>query len=239
MGEATVSIKGKGNFTGTVNESFTIVQKNVAEFTDSVYLEVKDIVEGKSIKQSFKVMDEDGKALSNNKDYNSKAVVYTLVSLPEGTTAELTPGSPITDLNTKLPKGSVVSITVPLAGDFYAGEVTETYRIIEKTYDISKAKIVLLPQEFTGEEITITKDSMFKTRKMSDGTVLTLEGDNANIEVVRYQNNIKKGTAKVTFKGKEGTNFGGYKTVTFKINARTVHNAWEGVVENLKNLFSF
>ncbi|MBR5578736.1 MAG: exo-alpha-sialidase, partial [Lachnospiraceae bacterium] len=239
LGEATVSIKGKGNFAGTVNESFNIVKKDVTEFTDSVYLEVKDIVEGKSIKQSFKVMDEDGKALSNNKDYNSKAVVYTLVSLPEGTTAELTPGSPITDLNTKLPKGSVVSITVPLAGDFYAGEVTETYRIIEKTYDISKAKIVLLPQEFTGEEITITKDSMFKTRKMSDGTVLTLEGDNANIEVVRYQNNIKKGTAKVTFKGKEGTNFGGYKTVTFKINARTVHNAWEGVVENLKNLFSF
>ena len=53
-----------------------------------------------------------------------------------------------------------------------------------------------------------------------------------NIEVVRYEKNRKKGTAKVTFRGLPGTKFGGIKTVTFKITPKQViGNIWEGVID--------
>ena len=69
--------------------------------------------------------------------------------------------------------------------------------------------------------------------QLKNGTSLSLEGENANIEIVRYENNIKKGTAKVTLKGKEDTEFGGLKTVTFKIVPRTIENNWEGIFEDM------
>ena len=90
-----------------------------------------------------------------------------------------------------------------------------------------------MPQEYTGEEVTVSGNDIFKAASLKNGTKLILEGDDANIEVVRYQNNSKKGTAKVTFRGKEGTEFGGYKTVTFKITPRTVSKNWEGVLEDV------
>ena len=49
------------------------------------------------------------------------------------------------------------------------------------------------------------------------------------IEVVpgSYIKNINTGTAKVTFRGKEGTRFGGTQTVKFKIKSRDTNNFWE------------
>ena len=51
-------------------------------------------------------------------------------------------------------------------------------------------------------------------------------------EIVGYEKNINKGTAKVTFKGVG--NYGGEKTVTFKIVQKNVVNHWwSGIVEAL------
>ena len=50
--------------------------------------------------------------------------------------------------------------------------------------------------------------------------------------IVSYSNNINKGTAKVTFRGIG--EYGGTKTVTFKIGQRNITDYWNGI----RNIFS-
>ncbi|MCR5450159.1 MAG: hypothetical protein K6F23_12290, partial [Solobacterium sp.] len=54
-------------------------------------------------------------------------------------------------------------------------------------------------------------------------------------EIVGYTNNIKKGTAKVTFRGKG--EYGGEKTVSFKIGQRNISTYWNGIKSFFSDLF--
>ena len=96
--------------------------------------------------------------------------------------------------------------------------------------DISKAKIQLHPKQYTGKAVTITSNEDFKNATLKVGkenvrlylTDGAGEDEKQNIEVVEgsYINNVKKGTAKVTFRGING--FNGIKTVTFKIGQQSI-----------------
>ena len=257
----TVVVTGKGNYSGKQEVYFEIIVKDLSEEInkDDVKIETKDLVESKSLggwKSSIKVVDANGGAL-NAKDANVNAAEYRIVELPSNI-EELSNQDQLKewkdsavnlnqkDIKTSLPAGTKVEVKVTMAeGGTYAGEVTTTYRILKAGYDISKATITIQNQTYTGKEVVITENEQLTKSELKNGKeiyALYLEDTDenmANIEVVpgSYVSNVKKGTAKVTFRGKEGTDFGGSKTVTFKIGERSISYWWEGILEELSEIF--
>ena len=80
--------------------------------------------------------------------------------------------------------------------------------------NIAKAKVSVVAQTYTGKAIEPTKDE--STVKIGNVTL-----EKTDYEIVGYSNNVKKGTAKVTIRGIG--NYGGEKTVTFKINSKSMN----------------
>lgn len=243
----TVVVKGKGNYAGTVEQTFEIMQKDLGVYDKDVYIVVNDKVENpkkNGWKQSFKVYDADGKVISA-KDYDAQTVKYEVTTFSDEGADHLKSNSVLTDPNTVVPAGCEITVTVTMAGGNYKGEVSQTYRILKKGYDISKANIAIKPQKYTGEEIEITENTQLKTRTLKvdkTGPVnLSLELENgkpANIKVVEgsYQKNVNKGTAKVTFEGVG--EFGGTKTVTFKIGQRSIKDVFNEVFDGWNWVFN-
>lgn len=110
-----------------------------------------------------------------------------------------------------------VKAVVTAKGANYSGSNEATYTIVVQ--DISKAKVVVKAQVYTGKEIMVTADD-FTTIKVGDTTLE--KGTHFEILDDSYANNVNKGTASVTIKGIG--NYGGTKRVTFKITSRTM--AW-------------
>jgi len=230
----TVIVKGKGNYAKTTGTTFSIVQKdiNVVEGECPVTISVKDKVHKKgknNWKPSFKVLDENKKAISKA-EYD---VTYTLngeeVTLDDKKEAAI---------------GDKITITVTFRNDDgegnYTGTVSETYRMIDKKYDISKVKVKLRdgrPIAYTGKAITFTPED-FKELKLNNAPVdfeTVFDVDN-----ITYENNINKGTAKVILKGNEANGYGGEKVIAFKISQRSiVDNWWEKLAASVQNLFVF
>ena len=97
-------------------------------------------------------------------------------------------------------------VTISAKGS-YSGEASVEYEICPKS--IASVKVEKIPnQEYTGQAITP------KLTITDNGADLT-EGIHYTVE---YTNNIKKGTATVTIRGKG--QYGGSKTVKFKITSR-------------------
>ena len=127
------------------------------------------------------------------------------------------------------PAGSVIIACVTGNGAYSADTIYATYRILKSTQNISKATIKLAPQAYTGLPVKITDSSQFVRTSDGMGRITayvkinkqTVFLDfNKDFEVVpgSYVSNIKKGTAKVTFRGIG--DYGGFRTVSFKITAR-------------------
>ncbi len=79
--------------------------------------------------------------------------------------------------------------------------------------DLAKAKVVVPTQTYTGKAIEPKPADIQVTLS---GMVLSPD----DFTVVGYSNNINKGTAKLTIQGKG--NYGGTKTVTFKIKGKSL-----------------
>ena len=129
---------------------------------------------------------------------------------------------------------SIIRVEVAGVGS-YAGNdgdvAVGTYRILEANHDISKAKIKVKEQFYTGKEITLEADDI-DSAKIKDTNLVY--GENADFVAVSYVKNVNKGTAKVTFKGVGA--YGGEKTVTFKISQRNVEtegNWWKDLMDKL------
>lgn len=143
-------------------------------------------------------MDLNGKALKKGTDYD--IVSYTLA---DGAKIENAPAV-----------GTVVKAIVKGKGS-YEGEAAALFRIIANDRDLSKAKIVVTSQQYTGEEIKPAAADIKVTIKVN-GQSRTLK--NNEYEIVGYTNNVKKGTAKITIHGLG--EYGGTKTGTFRITAK-------------------
>ena len=235
----TIVVKGKGNYVGIVEVPFEIIPKDLNDSKNEgdVYIAVKDKVysnKKNGWKQSIAVYDADGKKL-NTRDYHS--LEYTVGKLPADSDSPLHEGEVLHDMSV-MPAGSEVKVNITMTGN-YIGKVTGTYRILETGYDISKATIQIYPQEYTGKAVVIDENQDFKKSVLKDGKVekrLYLVGDMQNIAVVGYEKNINKGTAKVTFKGVG--NYGGTKTVTFKIGQRSIQTWFNEVFDSWKWSFN-
>ena len=194
----TITIKGKGNFTGTITIPFTIVANDLSAEDTSVKLTVADVAyvnkAGKYISTPV-LLDSNGKKLAAGTDYE-KNIVYTM-------------GGKVLDPKKDIvPVGSEVTVTVTGKG-FYTGTISATYRITEKTF--TSAKITVNKQTYTGKPIQLTAEDI----KVVNGKDTLVYGVDFEVVEDSYLNNVAKGTASVTIKGKG--KYGGMKNVKFAI----------------------
>ncbi|MBQ0027541.1 MAG: carbohydrate binding domain-containing protein [Lachnospiraceae bacterium] len=207
LGTAKVTVKGKGNFSGSITDiTFNIVPGDIKKA--GTVITVNDVVynskPGKYM-STPKLTTATGKALAANTDYN-KTFKYELIN-EDGNTEVL-------DAKSAPAAGSTIRVTV-YGGKNYTGLITATYRVASKS--IASATIKINDKEYTGRNIKLTAEdintSTFGTGKAK--TDITLGTD---YEIVSYTNNVKAGTAKVTVRGLG--EYCGTKTVTFKIKKK-------------------
>ncbi|MCR5450744.1 MAG: Ig-like domain-containing protein [Solobacterium sp.] len=208
----TVTVTFKGNFKGSVIKDFFIDPKPLSAVTitakDKVYS-----TKANAWKSAPVLKDTDGKALKVGTDYE-KTIIYTTVDGEE--------------LPAVVEAGTVVKVTVTGKGN-YTGTAETYYHILDTGKDISKMTFKIANKEYTESAVTLTEDDITSIKLGMKEQDLVLGRD---YEIVSYTNNINKGTAKVTFQGKG--EYGGTKTVTFKIGQRSISDYWQGV----KNFFA-
>ena len=205
-GTATISFLGNYKGAGSVARNFDISAKELADVSvsapDVLYKNKKG-----NYKSKITVLDTDGKKLGSSD--------YTIVSYTDQ-------NGTVLDKNAIADSGDVITVEIEGKGN-YTGSASVTYRVIEAPLDLSKAKITVKSKEYTGSSIQIGKaDITSATIKNGKSTVNLNYG--TDYEVLCYENNVKKGTAKVTFIGTG--DYSGVKTVSFKITQRNVKDHW-------------
>lgn len=197
VGLATIQIKGKGAYSGTVEKSFTISHQSI----NKVSVRVPDIAynekKGKYISAPI-LMDSDGTMLKLNKDYGN--ITYSI----NGSKA---------DGQSKPALGSVITVSLSGIGN-YTGTVTVKYQL--KKTSFSKAKIVSTSKTYTGTTVTLNPSDLHVTL---NGETL-IYGKDYEIVKGTYKNNTKKGQGSVVIKGLG--EFAGEKTVKFRITAKPI-----------------
>ena len=225
-----VTIKPKKNFVGKQAFDpiyYSIGQKNIEDVTVSAADKVYNVNSSK-VKSApvLNDMDDNGKLkkLVAGTDYE-KNIYYEYVNIKDPITkkqgktyvdAGRAVGDPV-DKYDVIPVGTIIQGTVTGKGA-YTGKITFTYRIISA--NVSSASV------------SIAKDSNLKTgldytgkaRYIKKSDLVVRFGKNTltanDYDIVNYQNNVKKGKATITIKGKG--NYGGTKKYTFKINPKTI-----------------
>ena len=234
VGTGRVTITGKGNYKGAkVPKDFEILPRNIEE----LFITASDVVynaKAGKYKSTPVIKDTDGKALKAGTDYDKTTYVYEL--LDEN-------GNVVEELNsTSAPaEGSVIRLTVSAKGKNYTGRISTEYRIIAKTMSIAKGTFKIADQVYTGNEILITDMSQFTETNEHRNAYVTVNkekqyltiGEDFEVIPGSYQKNVSQGTATVMLRGIN--NYGGTKTVKFKIVKKNVVNNWGGIIESILN----
>lgn len=209
---AVLTVKGKGNFTGSVTKEYEITTQDIGKMTvtaaDKVYQDKKNIY-----KTTVQVTDINGKKLAAGKDYD-KNMEYSYAERTLINKTYKKAGDPI-GVDDIIPAGTLLNVKITAKGRDYTGTVLGTYRITAAS--ITKAKVSIKDQTYTGKAIELdTKADPQVVYVEVNGTALKPE----EYEIVdgSYSNNINKGTAKVVIRGRG--NYGGTKTATFKIKGK-------------------
>ena len=217
-----ITVKGKGNFKGSVKQTFTITNKSLADAVNPITVTVNDVAanknKGKFVSKPV-ITDADGVKLKEKTDYT---LTYSLVT--DGGAVELDTKTGIVN-----EPGSTVRITITGAGN-YRGEdsvLTADYRITE--FDFKKVTVKVVPKTlpYTTKPVTLTEEDLILTMKVGTGKQAVVEtlplitdGDDTKdgYKIIGYKNNVNKGTAQVTLQG--CGKYGGTKTVKFYIGTR-------------------
>ncbi|MBR2669882.1 MAG: hypothetical protein IKE36_08845, partial [Solobacterium sp.] len=222
-GKGTVTVNFKGNYKGNpaVTKTFSILPKHFTETT----ITAKDLIysaKAGKYRRTPVIKDTDGKKLTAGTDYD-KAYVYEEVD-EYGNVIRVIGATDVVQAN------SFVKVTVTGKGKYTNESISATYRILPSGMDISKMTFKIANKEYTGSPVTITAEDITsiklgkKVQNLQFGTDYIITG---------YTNNVKKGTAKVTFQGIG--NYGGTKTVKFKIGQRSIQTWWQGIMRFLSN----
>lgn len=194
----TCEIKGKGSYAGyeeivTLHVTKADIGRCTLSLPDKPYSDKPN-----KWKSTVTIKDTNGKKLTAGKDYD-KAFSYSH-------TQELSP-KPNTE----------ITVTVKGLGCYEGSSITGTYRIFAK--NISSLKVVIDPQEYTGEAITLTPVvNIHLYASASDAKNKQNEIKTTCYEIIEYKNSVKAGTAKVTLRGVG--DYGGTKTYSFKIQKK-------------------
>ena len=205
----SVTITGKGNFKGKKTLEFMILKQDIDRLSITASDKVYTAKAG-AYKTKVSVTDTNGKVLKAGKDYESK-ILYTYarsVKLSDGTIRS--EGEAVGDKDI-LPIGTLLNATVTGINN-YQGSLTGQFRITE--FDVSKAKVTITPQTYTGAEIVPKIEDItvvYKGRVLEYGTEYIIED---------CADNIKKGKAVMIIQGIG--DFGGQKKVKFVIRSKKV-----------------
>ena len=225
-----VTVTGKGNFKGKLTGNFTITDGRMNQ-RGKITMALKDVVYQKkknAYKAKVTLKDINGKALAAGRDYDKKLqydyAKDTVVLVPEGRTfveQERSAGEAVRETDIPM-AGTAIRVTAKGIGA-YAGEngfgtrISASYRVVAA--DISKVKVKAVVKDYAdGRPVTLTPQDLILT---VNGAAEPLEyGKDYRIDETSYQNNVKKGKARVTLRGLE--NYGGEKTITFTIAAKKI-----------------
>ena len=218
-----ITVKGKGNFKGSVKQTFTITNKSLADAVNPITVTVNDVPanknKGKFVSKPV-ITDADGVKLKEKTDYT---LTYSLL-MANGEETKLDVKKDVVN-----EPGSTVRITITGAGN-YQGEgsvLTADYRITE--FDFTKVTVKVVPKTlpYTTKPVTLTEEDLILTMKVGTGKQAVVEelklitdGDDTKdgYKIIGYKNNVNKGTAQVTLQG--CGKYGGTKTVKFYIGTR-------------------
>ena len=218
-----ITVKGKGNFKGSIKQTFTITNKSLADKVNPITVTVVDVPvnknKGKFVSKPV-VTDETGTKLKEKTDYT---LSYSLL-MANGEETKLDVKKDVVN-----EPGSTIRITITGAGN-YQGEgsvLTADYRITE--FDFTKVTVKVVPKTlpYTTKPVTLTEEDLILTMKVGTGKQAVVEtlplitdGDDTKdgYKIIGYKNNVNKGTAQVTLQG--CGKYGGTKTVKFYIGTR-------------------
>lgn len=234
----TVVVKGKGNFAGTNASAYFTVTKASVSNIDVVAADVTYNEKGKDgyFFVTPKLMDN-GKAVTAGKGKDVEAIAknaYTYYYAEDTTLANGSrkyAGDVVKDSD-KPVSGTVIRVEVkvvcsdksPYSSISSESLLEGNYRIIASGMDISKYTVkVKDPSKLAyngGNDVELLKEEdleiSYKAKGQTTPTVLS----SSDYEIVSITNNRFIGTATVTVRGKGA--YGGTKTFTFKIAARSL-----------------
>lgn len=206
--EPAVVIKGRKNFSGSRELTFTMKPQNIANMAITAPDLEENTRTGKYMSTPV-LTDGNGKKLKTGTDYE-KTFVYA------------DENGIILDKTARPAAGDRLTVTVTGKGN-YSGEIKTSFRIIAKGHNISKAKVKINGKfYYTGSRITLSKSDL----TVSIGNTV-LSQDDYDIIYDSYLKNINKGTAKVTIRGKG--EYGGTKQVSFRILSQDM-KWWEKII---------
>ena len=200
---ATVTVKGKGNYTGTLTKEFKVTKADISKCT----VKAKDVVFKDKVGNfvtTFAVYDADGTKLTAGKDYDKK-VVYNRS------------GAVLDPKTDKVPLGNTMYVEVTGIGN-YEGKVKGYYYFNNnagaKKMDISKVKFTVKDYYYTGSSIN-----------PSGYNIVAKDGNrnlvfNQDFYISSYENNMHVGTGIIIIKG--SGDYTGTVKVKFKIKPRDV-----------------
>lgn len=211
----TVTITGKGNYSGTLKEYFRVTKAELSGCTitasDIIYSSKAGIC-----KPKVQITDADGTKLKAGTDYDNK-IVCAYKEDTEITRAGVkmtVSANSAVDTKDIIPLGTEVVATATGKGNYTGNSDGAVFRFV--SLDITKAEVKAADKVYTGKPVTLENKDLLSV--ILEGRSLNTE----NIEIVpgSYANNINKGTAKVKIRGVG--DYGGSKTISFKIKARPV-----------------
>lgn len=213
-GTAKVTLKGKGNYTGSTVVNFTI---NPAVISDYFEATATDVLVAKGFKKTkVTVKDANGKAAKVNKDYE-KAIKY------------MVDGVEATDVKA----GTVVTAVVTGKGN-YTGTISADYLVAKA--DLSKAKIVVkddVKYAYTGKAVEVNEGDLLVYFGKDKANALTVD----DFEVVSYADtHTTVGTHKFTIQGTavEGSENCYIGTATGKF---TIGKKSFSIISSIQNFF--
>lgn len=202
-------ITGKGCFEGTLRFTFGIRGRNISALS----ADAQDVVyTGRTgqYNSAIVIADQNGAVLRSGTDYES-ALVYTYAEDTELDNLTVRYRGQAVQAGDVVPAGTLLKVTATGRG-CYTGEIAAEYRVVSA--DLSRASVSVHTQYYTGREIRPDKSQIVVTLS---GRVLGEE----DYEIVSYQNNINRGTAKLTIRGVGA--YGKEKTVNFTIADRSLY----------------
>ena len=209
-----ITVKGKGNYSGTESVNFNIVPKALTD-TDITVADITVAYSGKTIKSS-PVVSRDGRTLKKNTDYT--------VSYPQtGTGAYQTAGT--------------YPVRITGKGG-YTGTIT-VYETITQKVLMSKTTIAKIPNQTYRNDLVDKENGIgivpseplkvtYKVKELVQSTDGGLTGD----YTVSWQNHTAVGTATATVTAVEGSGYAGSKSVSYKIVGTSIAKV---KVEGLEN----
>lgn len=224
----TVYIKGKGNYTGSIEKTFTIVQCDFAKLdyarahADGYGISAPDVVYStrKNGYQAAPVItDANGVKLTAGTDYE-KSYIYTYAKatdLDRDGIADVAAGSTV-GANDIVPVGTSIRVSVKGKGgnsNYSDAVISCVYTIVKADISSSKVKASVDAKFYTGRAITPGYDDIHIT--YNNNTKLVALRD---YEIVSYGENTAKGTGTIVIKGVG--DYGKLRTITFTIKPKGI-----------------